>query len=149
MFQNVERSSRCISLLGVRWKLAKQHPMSFSGKNMLPVFFQSNLYESKRKFNPLMPCGNKRPYIFTQTWNFQLQVYLSTYDYFLPPVIKVYQKKKKVWGRDKNRKIYVNIGKRGSKNLSNVFNISCHELPKIFIKLFGKGFLQLKILGSW
>ena len=122
MFQNVERSSRCISLLGVRWKLAKQHPMSFSGKNMLQVFFQSNLYESKRKFNPLMPCGNKRPYIFTQTWNFQLQVYLSTYDYFLPPVIKVYQKKKRFEGEAKIAK-YMSTLVREARRICQMFSI--------------------------
>ena len=39
--------------------------------------------------NPLVPGGNKRPYIFKQTCSFYVQVCLSMYDILLPQFIKV------------------------------------------------------------
>ena len=39
--------------------------------------------------NPLVPGGNKSPYIFKETCSFYVQVCLSIYDILLPQCIKV------------------------------------------------------------
>ena len=40
-------------------------------------------------FNPFITGGNKKAYIFKQTWSLKLQICLSVYDVLVPPGLKI------------------------------------------------------------